>query len=95
MSLEVLMARSRLISFRADEEVNELLDQLVLVKATDRSKTWHIKEALRKYLDLHAWQVEEIRKALEDVESGRLIDNDDVYQWINSWGEDNEGEAPA
>ena len=87
------MARSRLISFRADEEVNELLDQLV--KATDRSKTWHIKEALRKYLDLHAWQVEEIRKGLEDVESGRLIDNNDVYQWINSWGEDNEGEAPA
>lgn len=93
MSLEVLMARSRLISFRADEEVNELLDQLV--KATDRTKTWHIKEALRKYLDLHAWQVEEVRKALEDVESGRLIDNDDVYQWISSWGEDNEGEAPA
>lgn len=87
------MARSRLISFRADEEVNELLDQLV--KATDRTKTWHIKEALRKYLDLHAWQVEEVRKALEDVESGRLIDNDDVYQWISSWGEDNEGEAPA
>ena len=87
------MARSRLISFRADEEVNELLDQLV--KATDRSKTWHIKEALRKYLDLHAWQVEEIRKGLEDVESGRLIDHDDVYQWISSWGEDNEGQAPA
>ena len=93
MSLEVLMARSRLISFRADEEVNELLDQLV--KATDRSKTWHIKEALRKYLDLHAWQVEEIRKGLEDVESGQLINNDDLYQWISSWGEDNEGEAPA
>ena len=93
MSLEVLMASSKSISFRADEEVNELLDQLV--KATDRPKTWHIKEALRKYLDLHVWQVEEIRKGLEDVESGRLIDNNDVYQWINSWGEDNEGEAPA
>lgn len=87
------MASSKSISFRADEEVNELLDQLV--KATDRPKTWHIKEALRKYLDLHVWQVEEIRKGLEDVESGRLIDNNDVYQWINSWGEDNEGEAPA
>ena len=93
MSLEVLMARSRLISFRADEEVDELLDQLV--KATDRTKTWHIKEALRKYLYLHAWQVEEIRKALEDVESGQLINNDDLYQWISSWGEDKEGEAPA
>lgn len=87
------MASSKSISFRADEEINKLLDQLV--KATDRPKTWHIKEALRKYLDLHAWQVEEIRKGLEDVESGRLIDNKDVYQWISSWGEDNEGEAPA
>lgn len=87
------MASSKLISFRADEETNELLDQLV--KATDRPKTWHIKEALRKYLDLHAWQIEEIRKGFEDVESGRLIDSNDVDQWISSWGEDNEGEAPA
>ncbi len=87
------MATSKLISFRADKEIDRLLDQLV--EATDRPKTWHIKEALRKYLDLHSWQVGEIRKGLEDVESGRLSDNDEVSRWLSSWGGDNEGEAPV
>lgn len=87
------MATSKLISFRADKEIDSLLEQLA--EATDRPKSWHVKEALRKYLDLHSWQVGEIRKGLEDVESGQLFDNDEVSQWLGSWGESNEGQAPA
>ncbi len=87
------MASSKLISFRVDEEIAKLLDQLV--KATDRSMTWHIKEALRKYLDLHAWQIKEICKGLQDGESGRFVNNKNVYQRLSSWGNDSEGEDPA
>ena len=81
-----------MVSFRTDKEMERRLRELA--KATDRPKSWHIKEALREYLELHAWQIGEINKGLEDVKTGRLVDHDDVGKWLESWGTSDEGKIP-
>ena len=82
-----------MVSFRTDKEMERRLRELA--KATDRPKSWHIKEALREYLELHAWQIGEINKGLEDVKTGRLIDHDDVANRLKSWGVSDEGNIPG
>ncbi len=86
------MSDSAMVSFRTDREMERRLGELA--KATDRPKSWHIKEAVREYLELHAWQIEEINKGLEDVKAGRLVDHDDVGEWLKSWGSSDEGKIP-
>lgn len=81
-----------MVSFRTDKEMERKLGELA--KATDRPKSWHIKEALREYLELHAWQIGEINKGLEDVKTGRLVNHDDVGKWLESWGASGDGKIP-
>jgi RHH-type rel operon transcriptional repressor/antitoxin RelB len=52
-----------------DETVLEL-DRLA--KSTRRSKSFLLGEALRLYLDSHAWQVASIEQGLEQAGQGRF-----------------------
>ena len=81
-----------MVSFRTDKEMERRLRELA--KATDRPKSWHIKDALREYLELHAWQTGEINKGLEDVKTGRLVDHEDVANRLESWGVSDEDKIP-
>lgn len=33
-------------------------------------------------------------EGLADIRAGRVVDGDEVLRWIDSWGTDNESEAP-
>jgi len=57
----------------------ELKDQLdKLAEATHRTKSYLAGEAIRKYLDLEAWQVGEIQQALKEADEGDFASADDV-----------------
>ncbi len=47
----------------------ERLDQRA--KAMDRDRSWLMSHAIERYVEDEAWQVEEIRKAVEKVKSGK------------------------
>jgi predicted transcriptional regulator len=36
----------------------------------------------------------ETLEALEDIESGRIVDGEKVLDWLAGWGTDDETEAP-
>lgn len=80
------------LSFRTPTEQANRLDDLV--KATERSRTWHLEQALARYLDDQAWQVEQIKRGLADVEAGRVVPHAAVKAWIDSWGTDHELPMP-
>ena len=83
---------TRAISFRlATEKLRRLED---LAAATDRSRSWHIEQALDAYLDLQSWQLAHIEKGLASIEAGRTVPHDKVRDWLLSWGQDDEGEPP-
>jgi predicted transcriptional regulator len=68
-----------------------------LSKELDRSKSYLINKAIEEFLDRKA--VEESRwketlEAIDSVKSGRVIDENEVNIWLNSWGTDQELEPP-
>ena len=71
-------------SVRLDANLSERLDALAV--AVNRPKTWLIEEAVRRYVDEQAWQVQAIQEALDDYRSGNaeLVTHDQVMQRLEA-----------
>lgn len=81
-------------SVRMPDEMMEKLD--AAASKLRRSKGWIIKDAVQQYLEREEQQAiryQETLEALEDVKAGRLIDGDDVLDWMEGWGTDSEKES--
>jgi len=65
-------------SVRLEEETKERLESLS--KSTARSRAYLINEAIKEYLDINEWQIQEIHKAIKDVDKpgAKFIDHDKV-----------------
>lgn len=84
---------TRAISFRLAGDKLKELERLALV--TDRSRSWHIEQALDAYLDVQSWQLEHIEKGVASIREGRAIPHERVREWLSSWGKEDEQEPPA
>jgi predicted transcriptional regulator len=71
------MNKTVALSFRVDTDKNKRLESLAA--ATDRPKSWLLEQALDSYLETQAWQIEQVRQGLADIEDGRLIPDDVVW----------------
>lgn len=78
---------------------NDLMQRLeVTAERLRRSKGWVINDALREYLEreeLRVRRLDETRDALSDLETGALIEGDEVLAWLDSWGTAGEREPPS
>lgn len=82
-------------SVRLQPEIENPLERLS--KKLDRSKNYLINQAIkefleRKSLDEQRW-IETI-EAIDSVKSGKLIDEKNVNDWLDSWGSENELKPP-
>ena len=64
------------ISFRLPAGTKQRID--LLAKATKRSKTYVIEEALNQYLDLNEWQIKSILEGLKEIEAGQTTPHEAV-----------------
>lgn len=64
------------ISFRTEEQLRDDLDRVA--GSLDRNRNWLINQALSRYLELHEWQVEQIRKGMADSDAGRTYSTAEV-----------------
>ncbi len=83
-------------SIRLPEDVAAPLE--TLAKRLDRSKNYLINQAIkeflaRQFMEDSRW--EDTLKALSSVKEGRLVDEGEVTQWLQSWGSDNELTPPG
>ena len=84
--------QSPAISFRiADDKLQKLEE---LAAATDRSRSWHIEQAIDTYLDVQARQLEHIEKGIAAIRQGRTVAHYEVREWLLSWGREDEREPP-
>ncbi|GAB3312641.1 CopG family ribbon-helix-helix protein [Haliea atlantica] len=63
----------------------------------DRSKGWLINQALSEYLERQKQEQVRWRETLEAMEAvakGRVVDAEDVHDWLRSWGTEQEQAAP-
>jgi len=68
-----------------------------LSKRLDRSKNYLINQAIREFIerqqrDAQRWQ--ETVQAIESVNAGGVVKEQDVERWLNSWGSEAERTPP-
>ena len=68
------------VSLRTEEEIIQTIDQIA--ESLDRNRNWIINEAIKNYLELHHWQVEQVRKGIADAEAGRTLSHEEVKDRI-------------
>lgn len=62
-----------------------------LATATDRTRAWHVEQALDAYLDLQRWQVRHIAEGLAQLEAGKGIAQAEIEAELDTWGDDEAG----
>ena len=78
------MSNEKTISFRADAEKIDALDSLAV--AQDRPRSYLINEAITNYIELHAYQDALVRKGLEEVRIGRVVNHEEVLERLRNTG---------
>ena len=62
---------------------------------------WNLSQAIRQLMNQYVAQEQEMDKrhqetieALEDIETGRVLEGSTVMDWLENWGESDEQEPP-
>ncbi len=82
-------------SVRLQPEIENPLE--ALSKKLDRSKNYLINQAIKEFIERKALDEQywlETIEAIDSVKSGKLIDEQSVSDWLDSWGSENEIEPP-
>jgi predicted transcriptional regulator len=61
---------------RAEPDIMQRLDHLAA--RLDRSRNYLVNQAIREYLDLHAWQIEKTQEGIEAANRGQLTPHEEV-----------------
>ena len=77
------MAESSVLTLRLDAKLKRQLERLS--KAMDRSRSFVAAEAIREYLALNEWQIEEIKKGVAEADRGEFASDKDVERTLNKW----------
>jgi predicted transcriptional regulator len=83
-------------SVRISEDIEAPLEKLA--QRLDRSKNYIINQALKEFIARQLMEDsrwEDTLKAVGSVKEGRLVDEDEVARWLQSWGTKNELTPPA
>ena len=79
-----MSSTEKTISFRADAEKIKELDELA--EAQERSRSYLINEAIRNYVELHAYQDALVRQGLAEMREGRVVSHEEVVKRIEKTG---------
>jgi predicted transcriptional regulator len=86
-----------MLGVRLEPELEQRL--AVLAAKTKRTKSYLAKEALRIYIDQLENQERRRQETLERWEAyeqtGEAITNDEMMEWLDSWGDEEEKACPT
>ena len=74
------------VTTRIHEETQSRPDQLA--KATDRSRSWLVADAIRRYVEEEGWQVAAIEEGVRQADAGDFATEDEVKAAFAEWGVD-------
>jgi len=77
---------STTMTVRLEPDLKERLD--VLAEATHRSKSFLAAEAIREYVELNEWQIQETHAALAEADAGDFASEDEVRELVTRWDRD-------
>lgn len=68
------------ITVRTSKEIVDSITKLA--ESMDRSRNWVVESALKSYIDLESWQVEGVREAILQADSGDLVSHKELFSEI-------------
>jgi predicted transcriptional regulator len=83
-------------SLRISKEVEVPLENLA--QRLDRSKNYLINQAIKEFIARQMMEDsrwEDTLAALSSVKAGKLVDETNVTEWLQSWGTDKELSPPS
>jgi predicted transcriptional regulator len=57
-----------------------------LGEQVDRDRSYLIKQAVARFIAHQRWQVEEVERAIAEVEAGKVVSEEDFLRDVESWG---------
>ena len=81
------------MTIRVDDALKEQLGQLA--KQTNRSLSYVAAQALEQFVNVNAWQIDEIHQRLQGLNAQPGTSQTEVERWLESWGTDSELDRPA
>lgn len=83
-------------SLRISQDIEAPLENLA--RRLDRSKNYLINQAIKEFIARQMMEDsrwDDTMAALESAKSGKLIDESQVTEWLQSWGTDKELSPPS
>jgi predicted transcriptional regulator len=77
------MATIPVVTVRLEADLRERLDRLA--KAQRRSRSIVATEAIREYVKVNEWQIEETQKALAEADGGEFASPKEVRRIMKKW----------
>jgi predicted transcriptional regulator len=74
---------STTLSVRVEPEVKARLD--ALADATQRSRSFLAAEAIREYVEINEWQLQEIQNAVAEADAGDFASDDELASLARKW----------
>jgi RHH-type transcriptional regulator, rel operon repressor / antitoxin RelB len=74
---------SSTMTIRLEASIKARLEQLA--DATHRSKSFLAAEAIREFVNLNEWQINEINAAISEADAEDFASDDDVKNLRNKW----------
>jgi len=72
------------MTIRLEPELKSRLDKLAAT--THRSKSFLASEAVREFIELNEWQIQELKDAIKEADAGDFASDQDVEAIFNKWG---------
>jgi RHH-type rel operon transcriptional repressor/antitoxin RelB len=80
------MSQSTTMTIRLEPELKSRLDKLSA--ATHRSKSFLAAEAVREFIELNEWQIDEIKAAVKEADTGDFASEQEMRVVFSKWGVD-------
>jgi len=74
---------SSVLTLRLDPKLKNQLDRLA--KAMSRTRSYVAAEAIREYVSLNEWQIDEIKKGLQEADQGDFSSEKEIRNAVNKW----------
>jgi len=65
---------------RTDPDIVHQLDHIA--DSLDRSRNYLVNQAIKEYLQTHAWQIEKVTQGMAAADRGELVEHDQLMQEI-------------
>jgi len=72
------------VSAKLDPKIAKKLE--LLVKATARSRSYLVAEAIETYVEDQAWQIAAIEEGIKEADKGKFATESQVKKTFKKWG---------